>query len=106
MTACENLTGRVRAALRSVLDPELGYNVVDLGFIYRLSAAEGNVHIVMTATTPGCPAIGFLRQGVENAALAVADVGSVDVVFTFVPPWTPSMMTSETKSALGFADVH
>jgi metal-sulfur cluster biosynthetic enzyme len=106
MTARAGLTERVRDALRSVIDPELGHSVVDLGFIYELSADEGAVRIVMTATTPGCPAVAFLRQGVENAALAVPDVASVDVVFTFKPPWTPSMMTSAAKSALGFAEVH
>jgi metal-sulfur cluster biosynthetic enzyme len=106
MKAREDLVEQVRAALRGVIDPELGYSVVDLGLIYELSADEGRVRIVMTATTPGCPATGFLRQGVESSALAVPDVESVDVTFTFKPRWTPSMMTSEAKSALGFAEVH
>lgn len=106
MTARDGLVEQVRSALRGVIDPELGYSIVDLGFIYELSAVDGAVRIVMTATTPGCPAVAFLRQGVETAAYAVPDVESVDVTFTFEPPWKPSMMTSEAKSALGFAEVH
>src|SRR5436190_21752074 len=97
MTERENLTELVRAALRRVIDPELGHSIVDLGFIYELSANEGAVRIVMTATTPGCPVVAFLRRGAENAALAFPDVESVEVLFNFKQPWSATLRSSESK---------
>ena len=68
------LVDRIRDALRVVIDPELGHNIVDLGFVYDISVVDGAVRITMTATTPGCPAIRFLKEGVANAAARVPGV--------------------------------
>ena len=73
-------------ALRVVIDPELGHNIVDLGFVYDISVLDGAVRITMTATPPGCPAVRFLEVGVANAAAPVPGVGAVDIVMTFDPP--------------------
>jgi metal-sulfur cluster biosynthetic enzyme len=100
------LVNRIRDALRVVIDPELGENVVDLGFIYDISITYGVVHITMTATTPGCPATHFLKEGVENSAEQVDGVDSVDVVMTFDPPWTPSRIDPAIRESLGFAAVN
>lgn len=100
------LVDRIRNALRVVIDPELGENIVDLGFIYDISIADGAVRITMTATTPGCPATRFLREGVENSAAGVGGVDSVDVVMTFDPPWTPSRIEPAVRASLGFAPVN
>ena len=79
-----------------VIDPELGYNVVDLGFIYDIAVEEESVvRITMTTTTPGCPAAGYLKEGVANSAWSVADVEFVDVRVTFEPAWKPDMMTAQ-----------
>lgn len=104
MTA--ELVDRIRDALRVVIDPELGHNIVDLGFIYDISVNDGAVRITMTATTPGCPAIGFLKEGVANAAARVPGAGSVDVGMTFDPPWTPSRIAPAVRASLGFAAVN
>jgi len=99
-----HLIARIRDALRNVIDPELGYNVVDLGFIYDIAVEEGSiVRITMTTTTPGCPAAGYLKEGVANSALSVADVEVVDVRITFEPAWKPDMMTAQARAYLGFA---
>lgn len=100
------LIDEVRRALRVVIDPELGYNVVDLGFIYGVVVEEGVARITMTATTPGCPAVVFLKRGIAAAAATVPGVTTTEVTVTFDPPWMPSMMSSDAKSALGFAEVH
>jgi metal-sulfur cluster biosynthetic enzyme len=100
------LEGRIRDALRVVIDPELGHNIVDLGFIYGIAITDGDAWIVMTATTRGCPAAGFLREGAANAAMQVSGVRSVDVTMTFDPPWTPSMIEPAVRASLGFASVN
>ena len=101
------LVARIRDALRNVIDPELGYNVVDLGFIYDIAIEEGGVvRITMTTTTPGCPATGYLKEGVANSAWSVPDVEFVDVHITYEPGWKPDMMTAQAKADLGFAVCH
>jgi metal-sulfur cluster biosynthetic enzyme len=100
------LVARIKDALRVVIDPELGQNVVDLGFIYDISVVDGIVRITMTATSPGCPAAHFLKEGVANSAARVSGVGSVEVVMTFEPPWTPSLIDPSIRAELGFAAVN
>ena len=101
------LIARIRDALRNVIDPELGYNVVDLGFIYDIAMEEGGVvRITMTTTTPGCPATGYLREGVANSARSVPGVEFIDIRLTFEPTWKPDMMTAQARCDLGFAACH
>jgi len=96
---------RIREALRQVIDPELGYNIVDLGLIYEVAMAEeGVVHIAMTTTTPGCPATDYLKGGAGQAAGSVSGVARVDVELTYAPRWTPEMMSPEAKTYFGIAD--
>ncbi|OKO89028.1 aromatic ring hydroxylase [Bradyrhizobium sp. NAS80.1] len=102
----EELVARARDALRVVIDPELGQNIVDLGFVYDITAEGGEVHITMTATTPGCPATGFLKEGAQAAVAAVPGVVSVDVTMTFEPPWSPSLIDPAIRASLGFAAVN
>jgi metal-sulfur cluster biosynthetic enzyme len=106
-TSCESLAAQIREALRVVIDPELGYNIVDLGFIYDIAVDDGGIaRITMTTTTPGCPASGYLKEGAANCAWGVPGVEFVDVVMTFNPEWKPAMMTPQAKTDLGFAEVN
>lgn len=102
----DDLVELIGEALRTVIDPELGHNIVDLGLVYTIMVTDGLAHIVMTATTPGCPAVSFLKDGVANCASRVPGVRSVDVVMTFDPPWTPLMIAADVKALLGFASLH
>lgn len=102
----DELVNRIRDALRVVIDPELGENVVDLGFVYDISVTGGTVRITMTTTTPGCPAIHFLKEAAENSVAWVPGVDSVDVAMTFDPPWTPSRIKPAVRASLGFAAVN
>ena len=98
------LVEKVTEALRVVIDPELGYNIVDLGLVYEIKVAEGGVvDILMTTTTRGCPATGFLKDGARDGAWAVPGVEFVNVTLTYEPHWIPEMMTAEAKEHLGFA---
>jgi len=96
------LIENIRMALRGVIDPELGCNVVDLGLIYDLTVESGSAaHVIMTTTTRGCPATAFLQQGVYESAAAVPGVTSADVTLTYDPPWTPQMISDDAKRFLG-----
>lgn len=98
------LIAHIKEALRDVIDPELGYNIVDLGLVYDIRVeADGVVVITMTTTTAGCPATAYLKDGVANRAAIVAGVRNVDVCLTFNPPWKPEMMTAQARADLGFA---
>jgi metal-sulfur cluster biosynthetic enzyme len=100
MTAA--LAEQVREALRLVLDPELGENVVDLGLIYDVAVSDaGEVRVIMTTTTPGCPAAEYLREGVLNCARAVAGVAAAEVTLTYEPVWTPARMCAAAQARLG-----
>ena len=102
----DELVNRIRDALRVVIDPELGHNIVDLGFVYDISVDDGAARITITATTPGCPAIRFIKEGVANAAARVPGVRDVDVVMTFDPPWEPARIEPIVRASLGFAAVN
>lgn len=96
---------RVREALRGVLDPELGYNIVDLGLVYDVDVSDDGVaRIVMTTTTAGCPATAFLRNGAGESARAVPGIAAAEVAMTYEPRWTPAMMTDDAKRHLGILD--
>jgi metal-sulfur cluster biosynthetic enzyme len=96
------LAEQVREALRLVIDPELGYNIVDLGLIYFVGVQDGGVaNIVMTTTTKGCPATNYLKEGTRDGAWSVPGIEFVDVALTYEPPWTPEKMTDVAKEHLG-----
>jgi metal-sulfur cluster biosynthetic enzyme len=98
------LGASVTDALRLVIDPELGYNIVDLGLVYDVRTEDGITSIVMTTTTRGCPATNYLKEGAQEAALSVEGVGDVEVDLTYDPPWAPEMMSPEAKGHFGIVD--
>jgi metal-sulfur cluster biosynthetic enzyme len=93
---------QVLEALKSVVDPELGINIVDLGLVYEVAIAEdGDVDIRYTLTTMGCP-IGPLIEDQMRAFLApVPGIGEVRPEMVLRPAWSPDMMSEEAKAALG-----
>ncbi|MGH9770576.1 MAG: metal-sulfur cluster assembly factor [Candidatus Acidiferrales bacterium] len=95
----------MRGALRRVIDPELGYNIVDLGLIYDVAIEGGGVvRVTMTTTTPGCPATNYLKEGAGESAGSVPGVEFVEVKLTYEPRWTPEMMSPEAKAHFGITD--
>jgi metal-sulfur cluster biosynthetic enzyme len=93
---------QVLEALKSVVDPELGINIVDLGLVYEVEVAEGgDVDIQYTLTTMGCP-IGPLIEDQMRAFLAPLEgIGEVRPEMVLRPAWSPEMMSEEAKAALG-----
>jgi metal-sulfur cluster biosynthetic enzyme len=93
---------QILEALKSVVDPELGINIVDLGLVYEVAIAEdGDVDIQYTLTTMGCP-IGPLIEDQMRAFLApVPGIGEIRPEMVLRPAWSPDMMSEEAKAALG-----
>lgn len=95
-------TKKLLDKLRQINDPELGVNIVDLGFIYELKwNREGEVAVVMTLTTPGCPLARWLKHEVERTLADEDGVREIRVEFTFDPPWDEAMMTESARRQLG-----
>lgn len=85
-------------ALRQVLDPEIGMNIVDLGLIYDVTITDAEVRVAMTLTTAGCPMDESIRGGAEVALLNLEGVASAHVELVFDPPWHPGMISPEAAS--------
>jgi metal-sulfur cluster biosynthetic enzyme len=91
----------VLEALRQVMDPELGCNIVDLGLLYSVAITGSKVTVMMTLTTPGCPMHESISWGVKNALLSLEHVEDVEVGLVWDPPWNPAMMTESGRKATG-----
>ncbi len=92
----------IRKALRSVRDPELNLNVVDLGLIYDVVLEdEAKVRIIMTLTSPGCPAGDEITRDVRDTVQNLDGVASVDVEIVWEPYWTPERIDPRVRAFLG-----
>ena len=96
------LQERVLEALKTVRDPEIPVNLVDLGLIYELIVKKGGVvYVEMTLTTPACPVAASMPGEVEAAIRAVPDVNDVRVKLVWTPAWGPERMSEEARLELG-----
>lgn len=96
----------MRQALKAVMDPEIGINVVDLGLVYELHKSEGKVDVKMTLTSMGCPLTELIQQQATLCIQPLPGVEEVEVEFVFSPPWDTHMISDEAKvelQAMGFA---
>jgi FeS assembly SUF system protein len=97
----ERLSGDIVAALKTVFDPEIPADIYELGLIYKVELKDDrSVDLMMTLTTPNCPAAGELPQMVENAVASVPGVGVVNVNLVWDPAWTPDRMSDEARLVL------
>lgn len=93
----------VKEALKKVVDPELGINIVDLGLVYSVNIHDdGKVHVRMTLTAIGCPLAATIIEDVKNAVVSLEGVTEVQPELVFSPPWNADMMSEEAKLQLGF----
>jgi FeS assembly SUF system protein len=96
------LRDKIEAALRTVFDPEIPVNILDLGLVYDIKMEEnGNVKVTMTLTAPACPAAGEIVRDVQEKVEEIQGVIDCHVQLTFDPPWDKEMMTEEAKLELG-----
>ena len=91
----------IREALRHVVDPEIGVNIVDLGLVYRIDVVGTTARIAMTMTSPACPLADYLKDlGAAAIRQHVPDVVDIDITLEWEPPWDPDMMSNEARRQL------
>jgi metal-sulfur cluster biosynthetic enzyme len=90
----------VREALRQVVDPEVGVNIVDLGLVYQVDIADDAVRITMTMTSPACPLRDYLQDLVESTVTARVPGARVSVEIVDDPPWTDDLMSDAARRQL------
>jgi len=89
-------------AISTVIDPEVGFNLVEMGLIYdAVSDDEGNVKVTMTLSTKACPLHQMIVQWVKEAVEKLPDVKEVEVEVVWEPVWNISMADDNVKKALG-----
>jgi metal-sulfur cluster biosynthetic enzyme len=88
-------------ALRTVKDPEIGVNVVDLGLVYTVQAHEDQVDVEMTLTSPACPAGPEILRNAVTALEQLEGVSKANVRLVMSPPWTPERMSDAARDELG-----
>lgn len=88
-------------AIKTVFDPEIPVNVYDLGLIYKINQLEnGDLHIDMSLTAPGCPVAGVLPQQVADAVAAIDGTGQVEVEVVWEPAWSIDRLSEDAKMML------
>ena len=93
---------QVYDAIRTVIDPEVGFNLVDMGLIYGVDVDDdNNVHVKMTLSTRGCPLHQMMQQWVKEAVERIPDVKEATVEIVWDPPWNIQMASDAVKKALG-----
>lgn len=92
----------ILAALKAVIDPELGINIVDLGLVYHAARTTNGIDIALTMTTPACP-LGEMMTGEIKQVLGdrFPDAPDVRVELVWDPPWSPDLMSEESRRQLG-----
>ena len=95
----------LKGALKAVMDPEIGINIVDLGLVYDIVASDGHVQVDMTLTSMGCPLTELIHQQCTLVLTRLPNVDSVDVNFVFSPPWSTDSVSDDARDelrAMGF----
>jgi FeS assembly SUF system protein len=101
-TAQDELAARVVEMLRTIYDPEIPVNIVDLGLVYGLEIhPPGEVHVIMTLTAPGCPVAQSFPESVKAALLHVEGVSEATVELVWEPIWGRERMSELARFQLG-----
>ncbi len=91
----------VLETLKTVYDPEIPVNVVDLGLVYDVQVNDSDVYVQMTLTFPGCGMGPYIAQQAEWAIQDLEGVEEVEIELVFDPPWSPDLISEEARAQLG-----
>ena len=97
----ENRTEKYWGLLNTVIDPELGIGVVDLGLVYNVDIKNNLATINMTFTSMGCPVGPSIIHQIESAAKEIPGVEKVAVNLVWEPVWTPERINPDVRAMLG-----
>ena len=101
MSAVHEGAVAIREALREVIDPEVGVNIVDLGLVYRVELGPRRLLVEITMTSPACPMGALVCDEVLAVAQEVAPVDMpVEVALVWESPWSPAMMSDAAREVL------
>ena len=96
-------SSEILEALRDVVDPEIGVNIVDLGLVYEAEMHDADVRVVMTMTSAACPLGEAIADEVRRVIRrGIPRVSAVSVEIVNEPPWQPSMMSEAARRQLGW----
>jgi len=97
----EELKEKIIAKIKTVFDPEIPVDIYELGLIYEIEMPQpGQIHLIMTLTTPMCPVADSLPMEVQEKIMEVEGVEDVNMEVVFDPPWNKKMMSEEAQFAL------
>lgn len=92
----------ILTALKAVIDPELGINIVDLGLVYSATRSTNELYVALTMTTPACPLGEMMSEEIKRVLRErFPDAQNVRVELVWDPPWSPDLMTEESRRQLG-----
>ena len=92
----------ILAALKTVIDPELGINIVDLGLVYRAARTANGIDIALTMTTPACPLGEMMTEEIKLVLRGrFPELPDLRVEIVWDPPWSPELMSEESRRQLG-----
>lgn len=95
---------QIEVVLDTIPDPEIGISIVQLGLIYGIEIDKaGNVRILMTLTSIGCPLFDQIAGPIREELGKIKGVKKIDIDLTFEPPWSPDTMSTDAKMQLGFS---
>ncbi len=92
---------KITDLLRTVIDPEIGINIIDLGLVYDINIDDKQIDISMTLTTPGCPMHSSITNWVKRIIEMTIPESIVDINLVWEPKWTPDNMSDDAKLQLG-----
>lgn len=99
----EKLQEQAITTVKTVFDPEIPVDIWELGLIYELRFdLQRNLKVIMTLTSPNCPAAQSLPQEVKDKLQSIPGIGEVTVQIVWDPPWDKDMMSEVAKLELGF----
>lgn len=102
MRSNEEIKNDIVKQLATVIDPELGVDIVNLGIVYSIDLDDDGICLVeMLAPTMGCPIAGFFTKTVTEAVKKIPEVKNVDAEFVMEPTWTADRMSRVARIALG-----